>query len=216
MLSKRKQLYRHKIEKVLRKYNAVLIYQHSGLTTIRWKELRETLAEMPKSASALSLPNEDVSVYQEGVCGRPEASVAVTFIRDKIAGISERLQIPSDSNQSLIGHTLQKTRKGERKQTMYQGPILLIACNSHQDMVSAHSAITKQAERHKYSVLLLGGSYYHATLNHKDVYRLISLNKSVYTSLLDAVESGPKTLTRHLVTGQHNLMALIRNASSEA
>ena len=46
-------------------------------------------------------------------------------------------------------------------------------------------------------------------LNHKDVYRLINLNKSVYASLLDVVESGPKTLTRYLVTGQHNLMALV-------
>ncbi len=215
MLSKRKQLHRHKMKRVLREYNAVLVYQHSGLTTIRWRELRETLAEISKSAPALSLPNEDPSIHQKGGCNRPEASVTVAFIRDKIAGISERLQILSDSNQSLIGHTLRGPHTGERKETMYQGPILLIACNSHQDMVSAHSAITKQAERHKYSLLLLGGSYYHTMLNHKDVYRLISLNKSVYASLLDVVESGPKTLTRYLVTGQHNLMALIKNASSE-
>ncbi len=194
------------MEKVLKRYNAVLIYQHSGLTTIRWKELRETLAEMPKSAPALSLPNEDVIVYQKKLCNRPEASVVVTFIRDKIACISEKLQVFSDS----------KSHKVEGKETMYQGPILLIACNSHQHMVAAHSVITKQAERHKYSVLLLGGSYYRTTLNHKDIYRLINLNKSIYASFLDVVENGPKILTRHLVTGQHNLMALMRNISSQA
>ena len=207
MLSKRKQLHRHKMKRVLRKYNAVLVYQHSGLTTIRWRELRETLAEISKPAPAFFLPNEDVSVYKKGACNRPEASVTVAFMRDKIAGISERLQIPSDS--------MRGPHRGERKETMYQGPILLIACNSHQDMVSAHSAITKQADRHKYSLLLLGGSYYHTMLNHKDIYRLINLNKSIYASLLDVVESGPKTLTRYLVTGQHNLMALLKDASSE-
>ena len=205
MLSKRKQLHQHKIKRVLRKYNAVLVYQHSGLTTIRWRELRETLAEIPKSAPTLSLPNEDVSVCQKGACNKSEASVTVAFMRNKIAGISERF---SDS-------TLRGPYIGERKETMYQGPILLIACNSHQDMVLAHSAITKQAERHKYSLLLLGGSYYSTVLNHKDADRLINLNKSIYASLLDVVESGPKILTRYLVTGQHNLMALIKNASSE-
>jgi hypothetical protein len=208
MLSKRKQLHQHKMDKVLKKYNTILVYQHSGLTTIRWKELREILAQMPKSASTLPLLNEDTGACQQELCSRPEASAVVIFVRDKIAFISEKLQILSDN-------ALWETHKGDRKETMYQGPILLVACNSHEDMVSAHSVITKQAEKHKYSVLLLGGSYYHTTLNHKDVCRLVNLDKSIYTSFLDVVESAPKTLTCRLVTGQHNLITLIRNSLSK-
>ena len=41
-------------------YNAVWIYSHSGLTTMRWQELRATVAEMPELAAAVSLPNGDV------------------------------------------------------------------------------------------------------------------------------------------------------------
>ena len=201
MLSKRKQLYQHKIDKVLKRYNAVLIYQHSGLTTTKWKELREILAQISNSASTLPLFNEDTGACQQELCNRPEASAVVVFIRDKIA-------LMSDS-------ALRETGRGKRKETMYQGPILLVACNSHEDMVSAHSAVTKQAESHKYSVLLLGGSYYHTTLNHKDVRQLINLDKSIYTSFLNVVESAPKTLTLRLVTGQHNLVSLIENGLSK-
>ena len=212
MLSKRKQLHRHKTNKVLKRYNAVLVYQHSGLTTIRWRELRETLAQMPKSASALSLPNENVGASQKRPCSKSEASTVVIFIRDKIACISEKLQLLSHSNQSSIGNTLCRNKK---KDTIYQGPVLLIACNSHEDMVSAHSVITKQAEKHKYSMLLLGGSYYHTKLNHKDVCRLVNLNKSIYASFLDVIESAPKTLICRLVSGQHNLIALIKETLSK-
>lgn len=206
MLSKRKQLYQHKIKRVLKKYSAVLIYQHSGLTTTRWKELRETLAQMPKSAPALPFLNEDVEVYQQELCSIPEASAVAISIRDKITGISEELRTLSDG-------TLWEPHKGKRKETIYQGPVLLVACNSHEDMVSAHSVITKQGDRHKYSVLLLGGSYFDTTLNHKDVCRLISLDKSIYTSFLDVVESGARTLTCRLGGGQHSLIALLKSAS---
>jgi hypothetical protein len=208
MLSKRKQLYRHKIDTVLKRYNAVLIYQHSGLTTTKWKELREILAQISNSASTLPLSNADMGAHQQELCSRPEANAVVVFIRDKIAPVSERLQILSDS-------ASRETGRGKRKETMYQGPILLVACNSHEDMVSAHSAVTKQAESHKYSVLLLGGSYCHTTLNHRDVCRLISLDKSIYASLLNVVKSVPKTLTLRLLTVQHNLVSLVENGLSE-
>ena len=208
MLSKKKQLCHHKIDKVLKKYNAVLIYQHSGLTTTRWKELREILAQMPKSASTLPLSNEDTAACQQRLYSRPKASAVVIFIKDKIALMSQKLKILSDNG-------LREAHEGKRKETMYQGPILLVACNSHEDMVSAHTVITKQAESHRYSVLLLGGSYYHTTLNHKDVCRLVNLDKSIYTSFLDVIESAPKTLTLRLVTGQHNLISLIENGLSK-
>ena len=180
MLSRKKQLYKHKIERALKRYNAVLIYQHSGLTTEWWKQLRS--------------------------------------IRDKIARISENLQLlpddcssdtdtrchPSWGQQHKTGKQETTTFAGE---TVYQGPVLLIGCNSHRAMVSAHSLLVKQGK----SVLLLGGSYYQAKLNHKDLSHLLTLNTSVYTSLLDVVESSSKSFTHYLVASQHNLVAVIKN-----
>jgi len=212
MLSRKKQLYKHKIERALKRYNAVLIYQHSGLTTERWKQLRELLAQMPRSSSTLSCQNLDISSSTEA------GGAVVMSIRDKIARISENLQLlpddcssdtdtrchPSWGQQHKTGKQETTTFAGE---TVYQGPVLLIGCNSHRAMVSAHSLLVKQGKR----VLLLGGSYYQAKLNHKDLSHLLTLNTSVYTSLLDVVESSSKSFTHYLVASQHNLVAVIKN-----
>ncbi len=208
MLSRKKQLYKHKIERALKRYNAVLIYQHSGLTTERWKQLRELLAQMPRSPSTLSCQRLDISSSTEA------GGAVVMSIRDKIARILEKLQLlPDGCSSDTDTRCQQQYQTGKQEtttfagETVYQGPVLLIGCNSHRAMVSAHSLLVKQGK----SVLLLGGSYYQAKLNHKDLSHLLTLNTSVYASLLDVVESSSKSLTHCLVASQHNLVAVIKN-----
>ena len=92
--------------------------------------------------------------------------------------------------------------------TIYQGPMLLIGCNSHAHMVLAHNALVKQAERNRYSLLLVGGSYYRTPLTHKDVQRLIKLDQSVYTSLLNVIEGASIGLVHQLMSSQHNLLSV--------
>lgn len=242
MVNKRKQLHQHKMEKVLRQHNSVLLYQHSGLATKKWKDLREALAQLTQTT--IPVP----ATYSMHLQREGRKAVAV-FVKDRIAGLSQRLPISSttfscnnmieqtakskgvtiiDKNciPSLRQQSKSKNSKNSKKSknsvalshdirgTIYQGPILLIGCNSHTDMVLAHKTLARQAERHRYNVLLLGGLHHGTQLNHKDIERLLSLDRSIYTSLLHILESAPKALTQQLASPQRHLLALMKDVSS--
>ena len=86
--------------------------------------------------------------------------------------------------------------------------MLLIGCNSHAHMVLAHNALVKQAEQNRYSLLLVGGSYHRTRLTHKDVQRLIKLDQSVYTSLLNVIEGASIGFEHQLMSSQHSLLSV--------
>ena len=178
MSNRRKQLHQHKMKKVLTQHSSILLYQHSGLTTKRWKQLRELLVELGQTPTS--------------------ASVAI-FVKDRLA------RLASDTPPC-------KTHKAEREvieeSNIYQGPMLLIGCNSHAHMVLAHNALVKQAERDRYSLLLVGGSYCRTRLTHKDVQRLIKLDQSVYTSLLNVIEGSSIGFVHQLMSSQHSLLSV--------
>ena len=189
MLNRRKQLYQHKIKKVLNQHSSILLYQHSGLTTKRWKQLRESLVELGQTPTSASV--------------REQPAVAI-FIKNRLARLA--------SNPSTC-----KVEKGVTQEgTIYQGPMLLIGCNSHAQMVLVHNALVKQAERNRYSLLLVGGLYYRTRLNHKDVERLLKLDQSVYTSLLNVLEGVSVGLVHQLMSSQHNLLSVLTALKSKA
>jgi hypothetical protein len=226
MLNKRKQLYHYRIERVLKEYNNILLYQHSGLNTKKWRKLREELLQ-------ISIPNTNSSVAdQSGVSStstlnlskgcEPRNNATVIFIKDRMAHLSHKFEMsfPSsiledgcDSPLDQSKHNGSEIQDIEESSTstMYRGPLLLIGCVSHRDMVLAHNTIAKQAQGYKYTVLLLGGLYHRTELNPKDLSRLLNLDDSVYTSFLDVAESPLPNLTQQLTTLQHNLLCLIRH-----
>ena len=226
MLNKRKQLYHYKIEKLLNKYNTILLYQHSGLNAKKWRKLREELSKIP-------IPDTDSSVAdQSGISStftlnlskgsEPRNSATAIFIKDRIAHLSHKLGIspPSSTLESSCHSSLDQSKHNKSEiqdieesftTTMYRGPLLLIGCMSHRDMVLAHNTIAKQAQGYKYTVLLLGGLYHRTEVNPKDLSRLLRLDDSVYTSFLDVAENTPPNLTQQLTISQHNLLYLIRN-----
>ena len=189
MLNKRKQLYHYKIEKLLKEYNNILFYQHSGLDAKKWRKLREELLQITDSSVA------DQSGITTLKGSEPGNNATVIFIKDRIAHRLETSPTSCDIEKS----------------TIYRGPLLLIGCISHRDMVLAHDTISKQAQGYKYTVLLLGGLYYKTQLNPKDLSRLLRLDNSVYTSFLDVAENPLPNLTQQLTILQHNLLYLIRN-----
>ena len=226
MLNKRKQLYHYKIKRVLKKYNNILLYQHSGLNTKKWRKLREELLQ-------ISIPNTGSPVAdQSGISStstlnlskgcEPRNNATVIFIKDRTAHLSHKFEMSSplstledgcDSplNQSKgNGSEIQDIEESSTS-TIYRGPLLLIGCMSHRDMVLAHNTIAKQAQGYKYAVLLLGGLYHRTELDPKDLSRLLSLDDSVYTSFLDVAENPLPNLTQQLTILQHNLLYLIRH-----
>lgn len=226
MLNKRKQLYHYKIERVLKEYSNILLYQHSGLNTKKWRKLREELLQ-------ISIPNRGSSIAdQSGISStstfdlskgcQPRNNATVIFIKDRMAHLSHKFEMsfPSsaledgcDSRLNQSKHNASEIQDiGESStSTMYRGPLLLIGCMNHRDMVLAHNTIEKQAQGYKYTVLLLGGLYQRAELNPKDLSRLLSLDDSIYTSFLHVAENPLPNLTQQLTILQHNLLYLIRN-----
>ena len=189
MSSRRKQLHQHKMKKVLNQHSSILLYQHSGLTTKRWKQLRESLVELGQTPTSASVKEQSAV----------QGSAVAIFVKDRLA--------PS----------LCKAHKAEVQEgTIYQGPMLLIGCNSHAHMVLAHNALVKQAEQSRYSLLLIGGSYYRTQLTHKDVQRLIKLDQSVYTSLVNVIEGTSIGFVHQLMSSQHNLLSVITALKSKA
>ena len=189
MSNRRKQLHQHKMKKVLNQHSSILLYQHSGLTTKRWKQLRESLVELEQTPTSASIKEQPAV----------QRSAVAIFIKDRLARLA--------SDPSLC-----KTHKAEKqvaqKGTIYQGPMLLIGCNSHAHMVLAHNALVKQAEQNRYSLLLVGGSYHRTRLTHKDVQRLIKLDQSVYTSLLNVIEGASIGFVHQLMSSQHSLLSV--------
>ena len=189
MSNRRKQLHQHKMKKVLNQHSSILLYQHSGLTTKRWKQLRESLLKLGQTPASVSVREQPVV----------QGSAVAIFVKDRLA------RLASDTPPC-------KTHKAEREvieeSNIYQGPMLLIGCNSHAHMVLAHNALVKQAERDRYSLLLVGGSYCRTRLTHKDVQRLIKLDQSVYTSLLNVIEGTSIGFVHQLMSSQHSLLSV--------
>lgn len=226
MLNKRKQLYHYKIKEVLNEYNTILLYQHSGLNTKKWRKLREELSQIP-------IPDRHSSVAdQSGISSpstlnlskgsEPRNSATAIFIKDRIAHLSHKLGIspPSSTLESSCNSSLNQSKDNKSEiqdieesstTTIYRGPLLLIGCISHQDMVLAHNRIAKQAQGYKCTVLLLGGLYHRTEVNPKDLSRLLRLDDSIYTSFLDVAENPLPNLTQQLTISQHNLLYLICN-----
>ena len=197
MANRRKQLHQHKVEKVLKQHNSILLYQHSGLTTKRWKQLREALVELGQTPISASVKEQPAV----------QSSAVAILIKDRVARLS------SDTSPckmvAAYNSQLHKTKREEvQEATIYQGPMLLIGCNSHIHMVLAHNALVRQAERSRYSLLLVGGLYQRTQLNHKDVQRLINLDQSVYTSLLNVIEGVSIGLMYQLTSSQHSLLSI--------
>jgi hypothetical protein len=236
MLNKTKQLYHYKIEKVLNEYNVILLYQHSGLNTKKWRKLREELSKIPFITQRSCVTDAHSSVADHsGITSVSNATVffskdselrgkaiAAIFVKGRIANLSHRLggNTPYSALRRRCDSLLYQSRGNKDKTrcmeessttTMYRGPLLLIGCMNHQNMVLAHNTIAKQAKDCKYTVLSLGGVYHRNELNPKDLYQLLSLNDSVYASLLHVAEAPLHNLTQQLTISQHDLLHLIRH-----
>ena len=189
MSNRRKKLHQHKMRKVLNQHSSILLYQHSGLTTKRWKQLRGSLVELVQT------PTSAFVKEQPAVQG----SAVAIFVKDRLA------RLASDPSSCKM---YKAEREVVQEGTIYQGPMLLIGCNSHAHMVLVHNALVKQAERYRYSLLLVGGSYYRTPLTHRDVERLIRLDQSVYMSLLNVIEGGSIGFIHQLMSSQHSLLSV--------
>lgn len=228
MLNRKKQLYHYKIERVLKEYNNILLYQHSGLNTKKWRKLREELLQISIQSRGSSITDQygigSTFTFNLSKGCEPRNNATVIFIKDRMAHLSHKFEMcfPSSTlddgcdsrlNQSKgNGGEIQDIRESSTS-TMYRGPLLLIGCMNHRDMVLAHNTIAKQAQDYKYTVLLLGGLYHRTELTPKDLSRLLSLDDSVYTSFLHVAENPLPNLTQQLTILQHNLLYLIRHIS---
>ena len=81
----------------------------------------------------------------------------------------------------------QDTKKGETLEkvyTLFQGPTFLIGINSPEQSKQIFSILKQQKK-----LLFVGGLYQNKQINHLDLDHLLQLEKTVYTSLINTVQS---------------------------
>ena len=196
MLKKRKQLHQYQVQRVLKEYETVLLYQHSGLTPERWREFKVALRQLAlTSVSPLDLSLVD------------DRQVTSIFVKDSIASQVCPHQSCSSGDDAIGRQPKRDNARGTG--TIYQGPILLVACGNHNHMVLAHNTLMKQADLHRYGIVLVGGMYHRTELSHKDTHRLLNLDQSAYPSLLNGINTPLNVLGGRLTTPYYCLLGLM-------
>lgn len=120
--------------------------------------------------------------------------------------------------------TKKPNRQPHGRTPLLQGSIFLLACNSHQDMVSAYHIVSKWRDSQGAGmVVLMGGFYCGRVVNHLDVLKLSTLTPLALGAIPLTLERGAvslvnEQLTRcqrellHCLTTHSDLLAASENA----
>jgi hypothetical protein len=89
---------------------------------------------------------------------------------------------------------------------LLQGSTLLVACNSHQEMIKSFDLILK-----KNGAPLLGGLYHQKLVNHLDLKKLMEVDDSIHSVLWSSLKSrAPYFLNFSLNYQQYKLLFLLK------
>lgn len=99
-------------------------------------------------------------------------------------------------------------RYSQGETSLLQGSMFLLACHSHEEMVSAHQIILRCRDKHKTSaVMLVGGFYFGRVVTHVDVAKLTTLTPLLLSAVPIALEKRIASLVNEeLVYCQRQLL----------
>ena len=192
-----------KVDGLLKGRELALFFHYSNVNAKDWQRIRAELAlagEIPllvvknRVAKRRILPSPPPSIQQ------PLASLDLGKKRDQSSHFSlkpassaiPRKKTQFDDEKGRVSHPKgeqidSRRMKNEKKVAAFdllQGPTLLVGCNSLKDSKLVFSILSKSGH-----FLLVGGIYNRKCINHSQLQRLFSVDLSLYTLLLQTLQT---------------------------
>lgn len=136
--------------------------------------------------------------------------VRTLVVKNKIGNRIVRQNIEENIDHKIIENSLpdyssnkKREQSFEKINTLFQGPTFLIGINSPEQSKQIFNIVKKEKK-----LIFVGGLYQKKQINHLDVDRLLMVEKTAYTSLINILQSS--LYTTLLTTYSNNLYYLLK------
>ncbi len=199
-----------KVDGLLKGKELALLFHYNNVNARDWQKIRGELAlagEVPLlvvknrvakrrilpylSPPSPSAPQSPVGLDLGEKRGREEKDHSPSFSLEPLSSARPKRGSPFETKKEEVFHPKREqaisSGKGNGRVAAFdllQGPTLLVGCNSLNDFKSVFSVLSKSGH-----FLLVGGIYNNRSINHSQLKRLLSLDTSLYTLLLQTLQT---------------------------
>jgi hypothetical protein len=206
MYKYRKELISSKVDGLLKGRGLALFFHYSNVNAKDWQRIRAELAlagEIPllvvKNRVAkrriLSSPSPSIQQPLTGldlVRKRDQSShlslkpTSSATPEEETQFDSEKGRVSQSKGEQIDSRSMKNEKVADKVADfdLLQGPTLLVGCNSLKDFKLVFSILSKSGH-----FLLVGGIYNRKSINHSQLQRLFSLDLSLYTLLLQTLQT---------------------------
>ena len=185
MPTRRKQLQQHTIKRILQERKIVIFYRYSNIGIKEWESIKKKLSSVVASDASTPLITLLVKNRIGEVCIASKR-FRETLLQGKFRHMSSTLveNLSQESVSSIPFNSQKWASSGIEDRywaKLFQGPTLLFACHSHDEMVLGCKIIDRETSVCG-PVTVLGGMYHGKMMTHLDLAYLSKLDSRVYES----------------------------------